>query len=153
LRVEQVLQGLVGVVDEELLEAVLGERLEAEDVEDADGRRRAVVGAAAEARVDKAHDAVEDGRVRGLGRGVARADRVGHREAHADALAAGRDRPREQGLLESGRGDPERRGREGERRLGAGRDDGSGGVVVVVLVLGAEGDLAEVEDRLGEGES
>jgi len=75
VRVELLLQPLVGEVDAELLERVGLEDLEAEDVEDAD--RHAAV--AAHRAVDPLHQVVEHVRVRRLGlssRHEARATRV-----------------------------------------------------------------------------
>ena len=84
--VEELLELLVGEVDQELLEAVAREALEAEDVEEADGALRVP-----DRRGGRRHQAVDPGEhpseeraVQGLGESVARSGRLGGWLGHLD---------------------------------------------------------------------
>mmetsp|Transcript_1076 Transcript_1076/g.2965 ORF Transcript_1076/g.2965 Transcript_1076/m.2965 type:complete len:431 (+) Transcript_1076:2737-4029(+) len=105
--VEEALKLLVGVVDEQLLERVVGEELKPKDVEDADEGVRLrvrVVGAASEADglVDGQAHAVKDARVEGLGQRVHEVHGLGGRVWLGDPLCARADAPRGERLTELG---------------------------------------------------
>mmetsp|Transcript_25602 Transcript_25602/g.82644 ORF Transcript_25602/g.82644 Transcript_25602/m.82644 type:complete len:204 (-) Transcript_25602:785-1396(-) len=91
--VEGGLQLLVGKVDEQLLEAISGERFKPKDVKDPDKAvGRGGRGEAAKPGIHEADGPVEERRVDSLGQCVARVDRLLCTQPHGDRLDRAADR-------------------------------------------------------------
>jgi hypothetical protein len=86
--VEELLQLLVGVVDQQLLERVLAKDLETRDVEDADERRLDLL---AQRLVDLLDEPEEQAVVQRLGERVARVAGLLGRQVRRDDLTTGAD--------------------------------------------------------------
>jgi hypothetical protein len=143
VRVEGLLQLLVGQVDAELLERVGVEALEAVDVEDADGAGGAAAAAAAQGpdlAVDGGHQPVEEAGVEGLGQRVSRLGGLHPAQALDDALPAGLDGTRGERRLQRG-------GRHAQQRGGRLQRGGAalGRQHRLVAGAGGEGDVAQVQ--------
>ena len=138
--VELLLQLLVGEVDAELFEGILGKVLEAVDVEHADeGVDPLEHRVGREAAVDDVDEPVEQARVDELGDGVSHDGGLLLRQVRHDLLAPGHE------LLLDG---PPREGRGVDAQQGAGSDEG--GLVGREGGVGAGGtdlDVAQVQQR------